>query len=66
MESHGYEGLILVVARDKLDTGHVFAANGRQFVDFYTNGEIKRNVPPPQGTPDFRVRHVVRLQPRVS
>jgi len=64
MEGHGYEGVMLVVARDALDNGHVFAANGRQFVDFYTKGEIAKNVSPPQGTPDFRVRHVVSLRPR--
>jgi hypothetical protein len=61
MEEHSCTGLLLVVCRDNARRGHVFAAKGRHFVDFYTDGQIRNNVRPPEGSPDFRVRHVVRV-----
>jgi len=64
MEEHAYRGLLLVVAWDNRDKGHVFAAKGRDFVDIYTYGEIGRNLAPPRGWPDFRVRQIVRVWPR--
>jgi hypothetical protein len=63
MQGHSYEGLLLVVASDNTGQGHVFAAKGRQFVDFYTNGRIASNVHPPQAWPDFRVKHVLLIRP---
>jgi len=62
MEGHSYPGLLLVVASDKAGRGHVFAARGRQFVDFYTHGQIASNVPPPKEWPDFRVKHVLLIR----
>jgi hypothetical protein len=64
MEEHSYPGLLLVVATENGGRGHVFAAKGRSFVDFYTDGQIATHVPPPKGSPEFRVKHVVLVRPR--